>query len=374
MSEPIRVAFAITELEPGGAERCLVNLATRIDRSVFAPAVYCLAPRPSPGRDQLLKLLDEAAIPTHFLNLQRPWQLPLAVRRLRSRLARQNPHVVQTFLFHANVVGALAAGRCGPAIATGVRVADPSRWRQCLEAWTSRRVDRVVCVSQAVADACADRGRFPPHKLCVIPNGIDLDAYPPGRSLRSEQVGLPAGRRCLLFVGRLHRQKSADWLLSLAPQLLGPLADHDLALAGDGPQRQELQGIVDRLHLTNRVHFLGWRRDVPQLLAAADMLLLPSRWEGMPNVVLEAMASQRPVAASRAAGVLELLGPLADEQSADFGDRQAFIEIVLRLARDRQAAERLGQANRRRVAELFSLGGMVQAYEQLFCSLAHRTR
>lgn len=367
MNRQLRIALVITELEPGGAERCLVHLATRLPTDAFETAVYSLGPRPTVGRDSLVQRLEQAGVPIHFLDASSFWQAPATWLRLRRRLRDRSPDIVQTFLFHANVLGSLAiGGEQRPALFTGVRVADPSRWRQRWEAWTSRRAQRIICVSQTVADFCRFQAGFPRDKLSVIPNGIDPSVYPPGRRLPPGRIGLPDDRRILLFIGRLHAQKAVDWLLTLAPGFLDRLPRHDLVLAGDGPQRHELEHLAAQLGIAHRVRFLGYRDDVPDLLAAADLLVLPSRWEGMPNVVLEAMASGLPVVATRAAGVRELLGPLADQQTIPFGDGQALTDAIVRIAEQPGLASELGQANRQRAADQFSLDRMIGAYAELY--------
>ncbi len=362
--------MVITELEVGGAERCLVNLATGLPAEMFRTAVYSLAPRPAAGSDLLVRRLEQASIPVHFLGARSIRQFFPAIGQLRRQLTEYAPDVVQTFLFHANVLGARAVrGKARPALVTGVRVADPSRWRQRLEAWSTRRVDRIVCVSRAVAEFCQQQAGFPQAKLQVIPNGIDLSDYPPDRRLRPGKVGLPNDRRLLLFVGRLHPQKGLDWLLGLTPQLFERMPNHELVLVGDGPQRAELQSMAERLGVADRVRLLGWRADARDLMAAADLLILPSRWEGMPNVVLEAMASGLPVVATRAAGVVELLGPAAPQQTVEFGDGRALIDAIVRTATDPGKSAELGQANRQRVAQHFSLQAMIDAYSELYRSL-----
>ena len=127
---PIRIALVITELEVGGAERCLANLACGLDRTRFEPVVYCLAPRPLPPRDALVTQLGEAGVPVRFLGFSSKWQLPMAVRSAGRTLARQAPHVIQSMLFHANIVARLAKRRLPDSgLSLGIRVADPSRWR-----------------------------------------------------------------------------------------------------------------------------------------------------------------------------------------------------------------------------------------------------
>ena len=370
MNQTIQLALVITELEVGGAERCLVQVACGLDRARFAPVVYSLAARPPDSRSSLVRQLEDGGVPVRFVGVRAAWQLGTAVKRLRSMLAEQQPQVVQTFLFHANVVGTLAArGVPAPRLVHGMRVADPSWFRQAVERRSTARADKVVCVSRSVSEFCAKRLRVPAEKLVVIPNGIDVEAYRglPPADLR--QFGLPPGRRAIVFVGRLHPQKGLDWFLSFAPQMFEQLPDHDLLMVGDGPERGRLESIVRSKGLGGRVHWAGWSPHVAEILLASDLLVLPSRWEGMPNVLLEGMAAGLPIVSTRAHGVEELLGPLADEQCADFGDAEAFLSRLRRLAENRQAAAELGRKNRERVERFFSRQAMLQAYEQVYASL-----
>ena len=370
MNSPVKLAFVITELEVGGAERCLVNLATRIDRARFESAVYSLAARPRADEDSLVRELEAAGIAVHFLNLRSQWQLTSAVRKLAKLLRQQSPQLVQTFLYHANVVGTLAARRAGVAhVVTGVRTSDPRWSRAWIERLVTRNVDRIVCVSRQVAEYCAQRCGFAKHKLVVIPNGIDLSRFTGVAPLAGAALGLPPGRKAIVFVGRLDRQKGLDELLRVAPHIFRELAQHDLLLVGKGKQREELEDLAIRLAIRSRVHFAGWRADVPAILAAAEMLVLPSRWEGMPNVVLEAMASGKPVVAMKAEGVEDLLGEGARAQSVPLGEGDALAAAIIQLAQNPQLADELGKSNRARAAIEFSLTAMVSKYEQLYSEL-----
>ena len=370
MADRIRVALVITELNVGGAERCLVNLATGLDRTRFAPAVYSLAPRPAGDRDGLVRSLDAAGVPTQFLGATSVRHAFSAARRLRALLGQQQPHLVQSFLFHANVVATLAVQALpGICLVTGIRVADPTRWRQWLERWVSRRVQSIVCVSRSVADFCQQEAGLSPEKLVVIPNGIETSAYPASSPAPLAALGIQPDRQSIACVARLHPQKGVDWLLSFSRRWLDQLPRHDLLLVGDGPQRQALQQLAVSLGIEARVHFAGWRPDVPQILAASALLVLPSRWEGMPNVLLEAMATALPVVAVRTQGVEELLGPLAESQSVALGDRDGFVAKLVRVGQDAVEAAELGRRNRERVIQHFSLSAMVAAYERLYLSL-----
>ena len=368
MPHAVRLALVITELEVGGAENCLVNLATGIDRQRFAPVVYSLAPRPVAPGDTLVRRMEDAGIETHFLGIESKWQFLSAVTRLQKRLAAQQADIVQTFLFHANVVGTHAARRakCG-SICLGIRVADPSRSRHWIERGAARHADRIVCVSQSVADFCRTRVGFPDDKLVVIPNGVDLARFAGATPLNLALLGVPAGRRALLFVGRLDRQKGLDVLLPAMPKLFEQLPLHDLVIVGDGPQRRELEILAGG---DARIHFTGRRSDVANILAASDLLILPSRYEGMPNVLLEAMAAAKPVVATRAEGVVELLGDGAPQQTAELGDLPSFLGRIAMLANSTDLAIELGSRNQMRVKTAYSLRAMIHAYEALYGSLA----
>jgi glycosyltransferase involved in cell wall biosynthesis len=370
----IRVALCITDLEVGGAERALVELACRIDRTRFEPVVYSIAPRPRAGRDLLVGGLEERAIEVHFLDARRRWMAPIAWRRLKGLLGAQRPHLVQTFLFHANILGRLAARAAGiGTVVSGIRVAERgSRWHLWVDRCTERSVARHVCVSEGVARFARDVGRLPAEKLVVIPNSVDAGRYCGAAAVDLRTLGVPAGREVVVYVGRLARQKGLRGLISTAPDWLGRLAGHDLLLVGEGPECAALRRQCRRLGITERVHFAGPRADVPGLLAASRLLVLPSLWEGMPNVVLEAMASGLPVVAMDVEGVRELLGERAEEQVAQAGDWQGFADRLVGLAADRAGAAAVGAANRRRALETFAPERSVRAYEELWTSLVGR--
>lgn len=367
---PIRLALVITELAPGGAERCLVHLATGIDPSRFRPVVYSLGPEPDADRRELVDKLRAAAVEVTFLGHTSPLHAVSAIRRLASEFQRRPPDIVQTFLFHANVIGALAARRAGAGpVVLGERVADGRRWRAWLERWAGRGAARMVCVSQAVADHCRRLG-YPADRLQVIPNGVDLAAFAGAAPLELSAVGLPLGRRAILFIGRLHAQKGVRTLLAAASRFLSELPNHDLIMAGEGPALLALQHLATTTNCAQRIHFVGWQANVAPLLSAADLLVLPSRWEGMPNVVLEAMAAGKAVVATRAEGVVELLGEQAEAQTVEMDDVDALAVRIAQLAGDSAQRERLGKLNQTRAASSFSLAAMIQRYACLYDSLA----
>lgn len=366
-SRPIRIAFCITELEVGGAERALVELASRLDRSEFIPVVYSLGPRPASPRDLLVRRLESAGIPLRFLDAKGFRDFPLTVWRLARLLRQQRPDLLQSFLFHANFVGRLAAGWAGvPHVVAGIRVAEhDSRWHLWLDRATSGLVERYACVSEGVASFSKSIARLPPEKLVVIPNGVDLSRFG-GRSRENADLGLPPGQRLIVYAGRLESQKRVDWLLGLAPRFFQQLPGHLLVIAGDGPLAGELRQLNTQLGLDDRVRFLGWRGDLPAILQSSDLLVLPSAWEGMPQVVLEAMACGKPVVATDVEGVRQALGAAADGQVVAPDDKDTFVHNVIAFCQNPPLSETVGRRNRSRVEQAFTIERMVEAYEGLY--------
>jgi glycosyltransferase involved in cell wall biosynthesis len=366
----MRIAFCITELNVGGAERCLVELATRLDRSRFEPTVFCLGPRPHHGADSLAVKLDDSGVPVQFLGAHSLGNAPRIFWRLRREFRTLKPDLVQSFLWHANVLGVWAAHSAGVRrIVTGLRVAEPRRqWRWRCEQFTGRWAQRHVAVSEGVAAFARDRIGLRAERIVVIPNGVEMPATPvPAADLAS--LGLNSGRRAIAFVGRLDEQKGIDWLVEQTPRLFAQAPDHDLVVVGTGPLEASLRTRVAELNVAGRIHFTGWRSDVSPILAACDLLVVPSQWEGMPNAVLEAMAAGRAVVAFDVEGTKDALGDEESPQIVSRNDRADFIDRIAEFAANNLLRIQLGNQNRARAAEYLRLDQMVARYERLYESL-----
>jgi starch synthase (maltosyl-transferring) len=307
---PIPIACVITELDPGGAERQLVLLLSRLDRARWSPAVYSLS-----GQGVLADELRARNIPV--VAFQGRKSAPFALMRDLTRALRLNPPaLVQSFLCHANVASRIAARRAGVACHLGgIRVAEPRKTHLRLEAWTQSLGTGSVCVSEGVRQHLIKKARIDPRRLVVIPNAVDPAPFAAAPPIPRAELQIPDNAFLLLAVGRLDPQKGYDTLLdalagiSAHPATTRPVF---LAIAGAGPQADALQKLERSLWpdpARSPVRWLGFRADVPRLLATADLLVLPSRWEGMPNVVLEAMAAAKPVIATQIPGVTELVIP-----------------------------------------------------------------
>jgi glycosyltransferase involved in cell wall biosynthesis len=215
---------------------------------------------------------------------------------------------------------------------------------------------KVVCVSHEVARWASRYEGFDSDQLAVIPNGIDLDVIP--ASAKREKI--------LLFVGRLEPQKGIDVLLERTPAILQALPEHRLVLIGDGSWAKAWSQWAQHSPLAHRVERLGRRADVLDWMARSELLLLPTRYEGMPNVVLEAMAVGLPIATMHVEGIEDLLGSSLNEQSAPRDDWDAWEKLLIGLAQNPLNLERLGIFNRKRVEENFDLHAQMKKYELLY--------
>jgi glycosyltransferase involved in cell wall biosynthesis len=364
-TRPFRIAFCITELDPGGAERQLVQLATHLDRKRFEPEVVCLA-----AEGELAAPLRAAGVSVTCLNAGR-WDARV-IFRLRRHFRRTRPDLVQTFLFHANIAGRIAARAAGvPFVVSGIRVAErQKRWHLTLDRLTDRLVDRHVCVSRDVAEFARNEGGLPAEKLLVIPNAVDIEAIANAKPADLSQFGFRACDEVILFVGRLTEQKDPLRLLTAFRSIAEEFPNAKLLFVGSGTLEPQLRkNATDLMH---RVALAGQRSDVPSLMKSAVCLALPSRWEGMPNVVLEAMAAGTPVVAAAVEGVSELLadgklGTIVHDSSPE-----GFAGGLRQVLSNRAEAREKSHLAQTLVVKQHAVETMIRTYQGCYCGLLAR--
>ena len=349
-------------------------MVRRLDRGRFAPQVACLA-----GEGCYTDLYRALGLPVHHLRIcaGRPWRL----LRLVSLLRRERIRVIQTFLFHANIAGRLAAALAGtPVVVGGVRTAEPRHWHTLLDGLTFGLTSGEVCVSEYVRDYQAHRAGLRPGALAVIPNGVDPADYatpaaPFGlgdeAALRAREdarrrLGLPHGTPVIAFVGRFCEAKALPDLLAAFRLVASRRPEVVLAMAGDGPLAGEVRAMVQRAGLERRVVLTGWLQDPRVLYAAADLFVISSVVEGMPGVVLEAMASGLPVVSTDAPGCRELVEHPATGLIVPRRAPGALADALLLMLGEPEKAAQCGGAGRRRAFSHFHIQRTARLYEALY--------
>jgi glycosyltransferase involved in cell wall biosynthesis len=363
----LKVLQLIPTLDRSGAEKQMAMLAKGLPRDRFRVEVAALT-RPGP----LGAELRAAGIPVTVVGKSLKLD-PLALARLVRYLKAGSFDVVQTWIFAANTYGRVAARLAGvPVVVVAEMAVD--LWKGRLERSIDRRLatwcDRLVGNSHAVVEFYRQLG-VPDDRLAMIYSGVE-DEAPPAvdrRAVRAE-LGFQPEAPLVLFAGRLAEQKRVGDLLKALDLLQHVQPDVGTVIAGDGPLRDQLEETAHGYHLDGRVRFLGHRDDVPRLLAAADLLVLPSAYEGLPNVVLEAMQFAKPVVATAAPGTTEVVVDGETGILVPIGDVTGLTRSIRDLVRDTALARRLGEAGRARAAAHFDAKAMIAHFAELYEHLA----
>lgn len=378
--------MCITELDRGGAEKAFVRIALGLQQHGWTVRVLSLRDQGVMAEPLLAAGLEVVALGCgHLLDLR-------CFPRLWRQLRNHPCDVLLTFLHQANLYGRLAARAAGvPVVVSGIRVADRRPWLLQLDRWTRCCVDHYIAVSPSVASFHAAACGIGHGKVTPICNGVDFPDHRDTRRGRSQKLLGTNPRiqraavqtaavdtqphRQLLFVGRLTEQKNPLLLLDVLQQLPASLRDVcDLTFIGDGPLKAELQQQVERRGLTNSVRLMGAVDDVTAYFREADVLLLPSRWEGLPNVALEAMAAGVPVVASRVDGVCDVLTDGETGWLLDSFDPCPWGNAVTQVLTDEAGTARRVQTARRLAEQHFSWPGAVAAYDRLLRQLRSESR
>ncbi|MFO0919405.1 MAG: glycosyltransferase [Planctomycetaceae bacterium] len=370
MPQPRRIAFGITELDPGGAERMLTELVTRLDRDEWEPYVYCLGP---PAH--YAQVLSERQVPVTCFGGSGARSAPRIFWQWTRALRQFQPEILYTWLFHANFLGRLAGRAAGvPVILSGIRVAERrTPWHGRLDRWTNGLVDRNVCVSRDVADFMEQTVGLDPRKTVVIPNGVDLERFRQANPADLTAFGIPANSPVLITIGRLEPQKGIDLLLAGIPAVQSRHPEAHFLIVGDGPDRPALEQQARQLGIADHIHWAGRRDDVPQLLAASTALVLPSRWEGMPNVVLEAMAAGKPVIATQVEGIADLVIPGTTGWLIPIENPPMLAEAIVQILADSARAIAMGKESQVICGKNFTTQEFVRAHSQLFCQFREKS-
>jgi glycosyltransferase involved in cell wall biosynthesis len=358
-----RILQIIPTLDRSGAEKQLTLLARHLTRPRWDVHV-CALTRGGPYEAEL----RESGIPTTILGKR--WKAdPAAYWRLARLIRRLRPRMVHTWLFAANAYGRAAAMQSGvPHVIASERCVDPWKgWHElALDRWLAKRTQRIITNSSGVQEFYASKG-IAPDKMIVIPNGIQLPPTPTAsRADLLTELDLPSDARLIGAVGRLWPQKRVKDLIWAADLLKVLRDDVHLLVIGDGPLARKLRRFRDLIQIQDKVHFLGQRNDVARLMPHFDALWLASSYEGMPNVVMEAMAFGVPVVATDIAGCRDLVVPERTGYLVPVGNRPMFARCTQRILEDAALAQRLGSAARRRIAEHFTLEQMIQRHDDLY--------
>jgi glycosyltransferase involved in cell wall biosynthesis len=367
-----RIVQLVDSLGMGGAERVVAAYAPELRRLGFDVRVVALQERDG---DPLAAALREAGIEVRLVRVDRLARLDQAAGVFRA-LARLKPDLIHAHLQFSGILGPLIGGALGvPVVATlhTLEHSDPS-WTGKARFWLMHRLlagraARVVCLTPTAA-ALARSTALKRATLEVMANGIDLTPYVPRSAetrarLRAE-FGIPRAAPLIVVVAVLRPLKGVDRLIAAMESIRTDHPAARLLVVGDGEARPALVEQVRTAGLEDAVVFAGRRDDIPEVLAAADVFVLPTLFDALPTVIMEAMAARLPVVASATGGIPDMVVDGVEGLLVPPGDVGALARAVSRLLADRELARALGTAARGRAERCFSLTGQAARQAELY--------
>lgn len=366
---PIKILHLFITLPVGGAEDLLASIVTGLDPARFVAEVACLS-EPGPVGEELRRR-GQAVFPLG-LDIKRDSMFKI-VRAVRVFIKKSRPQILHTHLYHPNFYGRLASLGLGlkGVVASIHNAYTRVKFHRCL--WNNllgRFTDRILVSSIQVYQDVRRYDRIPAAKILLMPYGIrmgELD-LPLNKAAAKAELGISGF--CLGTIGRLEEQKGQEFLLAAIPVIAQQIPDLTVLVVGDGRLRSRLEDQAHTLGIEKIVRFLGTRRDLALLYRAMDIFVLPSLWEGLPLVLLKAMAAGLPVLATKVSGAEDIIvdgenGRLLPPRRPD-----ALARAVLELHSRPELMPVWGQQARETIGRAYSLEAMLTRLQTMYEELA----
>ncbi|MEN4042075.1 MAG: glycosyltransferase [Anaerolineaceae bacterium] len=373
-----RILFVITGLQTGGAEIMLRSLLEHLDRAYFLGEVVSLREPGAVGRQ-----MQGMGVTVHTLDMSAQRPSPAALLKLAGILRQFRPHVVQTWMYHADLFGSLAALFAGrPPLVWGIHHAGedlqalkPATRRIIqLNARLSQRMpERIVCCSMATLETHAQMG-YARSKMVFIPNGFDLQRFTPDAQAAArfrQEIGVAAETPLVGICARFHPVKDHRNFLAAAQIIAAQMPQARFVLCGEGitPENPALQAWLAEYELHGRCTLLGRRADMPALLPALDLYVSASRSEAFPVIIGEAMACGVPCVVTRVGDSARIVGETGRAVPAQSPGAlaAACLEMLALPPAERQA---LGRAARARIEAEYNITAVARQYAELYTAVA----
>jgi len=368
----MRVTFLCMGLYYGGAETQIVNLTTRLkERGWEVHVVSMLSPR------AFTEELEAAGITLATLDMRRGVPDPRAIARLVKILRQWQPDVMHSHMIHANLLARISRlfYKVPVLISTAHSIKEGGRWREIAYRLTDPLTDLTTNVSRAAVERYIQVGAVPKDKIMFMPNGIDIAKFKPdrvaGQRLRNE-LGIKDDF-LWLAVGQFETAKNYPNMLRAFKVVVAIRPDAVLLLVGQGSLLEKTKKLANELGLEDKVRFLGIRRDVPEVMNAADAYVMSSTWEGLPMVLLEAAACGLSVVATDVGGNGEVVLNGKSGYTVPPCDAEALVAAMSKIMAFSEAERTaMGQAGREHIEANYSLDWVVDQWEAFYQELLQR--
>lgn len=367
-----KILYVIDNLEFGGGERGFAQLA----RALKDRYDICFACQPGGLLGDRLK---QFGVPIRALDFRRPLSLSRIIR-LSAIIREEGVHLVHSMGARADSSARIAARLAGAPVAVStvamlVEGYDISLLKRVLYRMGDRLSERFchgfIAVSDAVRKILVEVHRIPEQKVVRIYSGVELETFRPGRQdafRLKRELGFDPEAPIVGTVGRLVYQKAHDVFLQAASLVVQAVPNAQFLIVGEGPLRPRLERMVERLGLRT-CRFVGFRVDIPNMISIIDVFVLSSILEGLPRVLLEALAMARAVVATSINGITEVAQHGVTGLLVSPGKPAALANAIISLLKDRELAGRLGEAGRKLVEERFAVNRMVEEVDQFYATL-----
>lgn len=363
---PIKILYTITWMEVGGSQTHLMQVFRLLDRTRFAPSLYCLS-----GRGKLLDSVRDLGVSVHtgtFSGLKSARGAG-SVLELARFIRAERFDIVHNYLLRANVVGSIAARMAGvPAVLCSKRGCHERRGFELIGARLSNRLaDCVTTNANAVREFVHENEGCPTEKMVVIPSGVDTDRFhmPAAAELKT-RLGLDPNRPVVGIVTRMRVRKGIEEFLQAMIMVRQRFPQVQTVIVGEVELDDDLQRMVNEGGLAPHLWLLGRRSDMPEVYAAFDLFVLSSHDEGMSNAILEAMATERPVVATDVGGTGEVVRHGQTGFLVPPRDPQPLAVAISDLLATPERWPAMGALGRSVVEEHFSARAMVRQMEALY--------
>lgn len=361
----IKIIQLVEDLRIGGMERVVADIVSNLDRSRYDVSVWCLS-----GGGETADRIRSAGIDVVEQNI-RSYYNPFNILKLARLFRASGPDIVHTHTYFTNTIGRLAGVFAGVRVLVTHVHSVYSQYKArniFIERFLSRYTDRIITCSDAVKDFAVRVEGICPEKVITIYNGIDVSRFEKsarGRAVRATFGVTEDSVSVLVTVASLGPRKGHADLLDAFSEVVRDHPDARLLFVGDGPLRKDLEEQARRLELGGRVIFAGARYDVPEILAASDVFVLPSVIEGLGIAAIEAMAAGLPVVATNTGGLPEVVKDGFSGLLVPVNDPVSLARAVNSILGDREKAKRMGEEGRK-LSSGFSLAGMIGKIEALY--------
>ena len=367
-----RVLFLTTGLNRGGAEMQVFHLATGLQSRGWNVKVVAMLSGGSMAGE-----FQEADITPHELGMRRGVPDPRAILRLRKIIREFHPEIVHSHMVHANLLARLTRLVCPmPALVnTAHSITEGGRWTEIAYRLTDWLSDMTTIICVAGAQRYLQNGSVSKERLRVVVNGLPVESFRPNQACRlatRKRLGIQE-EFAWLAVGRLDSPKDYPNLINAVARI--PSRRFLFLIAGDGPMRLQIEKLAAERKVLDRVRFLGIRKDIPELMAAADGYVMSSAWEGLPMVLLEAAASGLPIVATNVGGNGEVVRDGLSGFLVPPSDSESLAKALQRMENTPLGARNsMGMVGREYVIRNYSLSLVLDEWESIYHSLIPKSK